>query len=522
VFYSCLLIVALIVFILGCVLNPSFVSKHLSPDGAIGKAAIIKIYIMESFVLTLGVILFFYSLIEIIKSDYAIRISEKTLGYAMKIDENINSILIFLKFYKKDDSLLLQRVILIWIIILLISLVSGLLDVSFSWEKASGYEYLWIAQTIEAGHGFSMDGHFPTAHEEPLYPFFMAFTTKIFGKYGRLVILILQVVALFITSVVIYLLARKVFNYSTGILAGLILPLTPGVKSLSYSFGPPIFAGLMISVSVYLIIRCSEDLSMRRGILLGFILGLSSLLYAPILLFIPLSILYLLITMRPYSPVVGKTALAILVSAIIAVSPWTVRNYLVFGHFIPLKTGLGIIAIESNPILASTFTSGDHACANDFVPPWESSNAWQALKMSSSQHGDLSAKKVACIEPAEREALVRLNEVEINKVYMKKTIDFMISQPLTFAALAFYRILFFFSFNKGVISMLFVISILLTLRNKRSWLLLLFVLAYIAIYLLIVPFWYRYRYPIEPILITVASYFPAIVLSKFHAFLQGT
>ncbi len=532
VFYSCLLIVALIVFILGCVINPSFVSKHLSPDGVIGKATIIKIYFMESFVLTLGIILFFYSLIGIIKSDYAKRTSEKTLGYAKKIDEKVNPILIFLKFYKTNDSLLIQRVVLIWVIILLISLVSGLLDVSLSWKKASGFEYLWIAESIESGNGFSfsfpvgldyttpkVDEYFPTAHEEPGYPFFMAFASKVFGEYGRQVILFLQVVALHLTSVIIYHIARKVFNYSTGILAGLILLVVPGVKNLAVeSFGPPIFAGLMISISTYLIIRCSEDMSLRRGILLGFILGFSSLLYAPIMLFIPLSIFFLLYYLHPYRPVIGKTVLATLFTAVIVVSPWTVRNYLVFGHFIPLKTGLGIIAYESNPILASTFSSESYACSDEFGPLWKAQNAREAVFFSGQLHYTLSDRSRKCIERVAPIGFKQFNEAERDKIYLKKTFDFILSQPLTFADLAFNRILLFFAFNKGVIFMLFVISIIFSLRNKRSRLLILLVFAYIAIFLLIEPFWYRYRYPIEPIIVIVSSYSPALVISKLHAY----
>lgn len=533
--FSCLLIFAIIVVILSFVVNPSFVSKHLSSDGFLEKPTIIKIYIIESFIFIFGFIIFLYSLIKVIKRDYAGIIKEKTIGYAKKIDEKIKPILIRFKFFKKDDPPLLQRVVLVWIIFLLIMMVSGLLDAGFLWQKAKGWEYLWIAESIESGHGFSFGRHskeqtlkyFTTAHEEPVYPIFMALTTKAFGKHGRLAILIFQVVALFFTSVVIYHIARKVFNVPTGILAGTVLPLTPAVRYLATSyFGPAIFAGLMISISAYLIIWCLEEVSVRRGIFLGFILGLSCLLYAPILPFIPLSILFLLISMRPYSPVIGKTALSILFTAIIVVSPWTVRNLLVFGQFIPVKTGLGIIAYQSNPILASTFSSGSYACSDEFGPLWKAQNAREAIMIHSKDIKKSSAinrRSHQCIKLKAPEGYERYNEAERNSVYLKKTFDFILSEPLTFAVLSYNKILFFFSFDslsKGVISVLFGISILLTLRNKRSWLLILFIFTYIATYLLAAPFWYRYRYPIEPILIILASYLPSLIISKFYAFLR--
>ncbi len=525
-----LLIVALIVIILGFVFNPSFVTNHLSSDGIIGKQIIINVYIIESFALILGFILFFYSLSGIIKSDYTVKIRD----YFNKVDIWIDNILFFLKFYKKNDSLLLQRVIKIWIALLLLLFVLGLSTAIITWEKATGWEYLWIAQSIESGHGFSFPSEFgstesaesyhPTAHEEPVYPMFVAFTSKVFGKYGRLVVLIIQVFAFFLTSIVIFFLARKIFNSLTGILASLILPLLPNVYSLQHSFGPSIFASLMISISAYLIIWCSESMSVRKGILLGVILGFSPLIYAQTLLYIPLSILFIVFAVRPYRMVNLKTAFAILLTAIIVISPWTVRNFLVFGKFVPAKTSMGRLAYIFNPLLASTFSSEYQVCSEDISSLGKAKDVKEAVNNSIYMGSELFKLSAVCTRQEEPEGY-KFNEVEWDRMYLKKAFDYIISQPRTFASLAFYRIAFFFSYNSSKITILSIISgigIFLALRNKRAWLLILFIVTYLAPFLLALPIWYRFRYPIEPIILIFACYLPVLTFSKLYALYRKT
>ena len=113
-----------------------------------------------------------------------------------------------------------------------------------------------------------------------------------------------------------------------------------------------------------------------------------------------------------------------------------------------------------------------------------------------------------------------MNEVDRNSVYMKKTFDFIRSEPLLFTDLTVHRILRFFSFESKFISMISFfcgIGLVLTLKNKKAAILILFVCAYISIYILATPFWYRYRYPIEPIMVILASYSILTIATKIFA-----
>lgn len=529
---------------MGFVFNPSFVTKHLSSDGVIEKPTIINIYIVDFFLITFGVIIFTYSLFKVIKNDYARIIDEKLIEYAKKIDNNIRTLLTYFKFVNKDDSPLVYRTVFTWIIFLLIIMVSELITVIGLWQKATGWEYLWVAQNIESGHGFSLSSCNqwivgiidypnckqylqPTAYIEPGYPFFMAFMTKVFGKYGRLAILIFQVVALFLTSVVIYHIARKIFNTATGIVAGLILSILPEARYFSlWEYTPAIFAGLMISFSIYLFFWCLEKISIRRSIALGLMLGFSSLIYSPILTFIPIMAFFVLISKRPVMLIQFKIALVIVVTAITVISPWSIRNLLLFDHFIPIRSGFGANIYEVNPILAATFSSEAPACSDKFGPLWKAQNAKEAvevLRNDESKRDDVIWRAVNCIKEMAPDRFKDYNEVEIDNLKQHKTFEFILSQPKIFSSLAYHRVVAFFiwGWKLSAISLFFVIGALMTLRNQKSRIVILFVLAYVFTYLLVAPLFGRYRYPIEPIILVFASYFPVLIVSKLYTLSQS-
>ena len=527
--YALLIFSALILLISGFIFNTSFVAKYLTSDGIINsKAIIIKIDIIQSLLLAFGTILLFDSVVAFLRGNNLEPFLYKTV-------KKINNILISSKFYGTNDSSLLKGAVLVWIMFLLLGFTSQMIDFSFNWKKAKGYEYSWIAKSIEQGHGFSFSykkgltekdyngKYFLTAHEEPIYPYFLAFTTKIFKEQGRLVTVLLQVMILFMTSVAVYFLASKIFNKETALLAAFIILLLPSGSYLIMRFNPAVVTGFTITIAAYLTIWCSENVTVRRGIFLGIFLGLNALLYAPTLLQIPLTILYLFIAVRPYHSVVLKTSIAIIFASLIVLTPWTIRNYFVFGKFVPVKTGIGLMAHLSNPIMAGTFAPGSYACSSEdgLTPSYEAIDARDAMVKSTLQlNGSfINRRAKECMERDVPEIKL-MNEVDRNNVYMKKTFDFIRSEPLIFTDLAINRILHFFSFSSVFISSISFFSgigIVLTLKNRKAAILILFVCAYTAPYTLAAPFYYRYRYPIEPILVILASYTIMTIATKLYA-----
>ena len=446
----------------------------------------------------------------------------------------------FLASYKLKSliSYLSRYSIFLWLAYLLIITGFRLSYVIRNWQNAKGAEYFWIAQGIAAGQGFSIDAdhrwffmnpelsyptdeYFSTAIEEPIYPYIMAFALRTFGEHGKLAILVFQIIALLATCIVVYYLGRKVFSAWVGILASSMLISYSAIDHLAQeNFGLPILAGLIISLSCLVIIWCLQKASVFRGIILGLLLGLFALTYSVAMLFIPLSVLLVLFSPRLFQVVKGKTALAIILTACLTISPWTYRNYQVFGHFVPVRTGMGLNFHHGNPILAGTITGGNYACSNTFGSLWQASNAREAIllsKQGSKYTHPIFQRSYDCLEQEVPDGYENFNEVERDKVYMQKSVEFILAEPQTFIALAYNKFLGLYegwSPSPKKIAILAFMGSLLAIRKPKARILVMMIAIFSVPYSLAVSWWYRYRYPIEPILLILASYVLVFITTK--------
>lgn len=66
-----LLIIGIIVIIIGVIFNPSFIARHLSPDGVLEKPTVIEIYTLDFIAITLGLIISLFSLLKVTKKSIA-------------------------------------------------------------------------------------------------------------------------------------------------------------------------------------------------------------------------------------------------------------------------------------------------------------------------------------------------------------------------------------------------------------------------------------------------------------------
>jgi 4-amino-4-deoxy-L-arabinose transferase-like glycosyltransferase len=286
---------------------------------------------------------------------------------------------------------------------------------------------------------------------------------------------------------------------------------------------PAILGGFFVLTIALLILLCLRKPSIRHGITLGFVLGISSLTLGATLLFIPLSAFLVLLSMRPINKTVWVTSAAIVITSCITISPWIIRNYKVFGEFIPTRIGLGFIAHQANPILAGTFYPGKHACTDKLGPMWKAKSASEAVKIAHTnrkKQGDIYERSYACIEEQAPEGYENFNEVQRDKVYLEKAKEFIISHPVIFVELVIYKFReFFFGtiWQHTIAAVLAAIGIVLVLFQKRkieSIAFILMVLLFSAPYGVTMPWNYRYRYPIEPLILLFASYAVVVSIKK--------
>jgi 4-amino-4-deoxy-L-arabinose transferase-like glycosyltransferase len=207
-----------------------------------------------------------------------------------------------------------------------------------------GNEPSHIAAALAAGLGFSSPyagaPTAPTAQQPPLYPLMLAGIFKLFGictATSAWTAVLVNVLAGAVTAVLLYHVGRLHFGETVGILAAWlwVLPWMYQTNAFSVSLTPAYLAALGLT---FLFLWVPKRLEGNRSwLVLGIYSGLLVLLQ-PALLTVVLVYGGWLAVSKGSSPriLIGLAGL------LLTLAPWTVRNYVTFERFIPLRDNLGL------------------------------------------------------------------------------------------------------------------------------------------------------------------------------------
>ena len=425
---------------------------------------------------------------------------------------------------KKDPFI--TFIYLFWGILIFLLLAWFSISLKDTWRNAQGFEYEWVAQSLANGFGYSFDaqhrwlfpelnsssdtGHYPTAWVEPGYPLIMAGAFNLFGERARLLLVLLQTSFWFITALVIAYLSAAIFNLWTGFLAGLLLVITPATRIAAQGYlGNVMLAGLLASVSALLILWSLEKVSSRRGMLLGLALGLATLVHGALFLFLPASVVLILLARDAPFRRRWRAVLALLITTLVVISPWIARNFVVFDRFVPLRNGYGFNTYIGNPPLVELYRPPFQACpvpadkALQVAGPWAAVQATRQIEIQRA----LYARAYQCVQGTSGASYALLDEAERDQQYLKGTINFILDQPVLWFEITIFKALLFLAGTpfRGIISLLASLGVLLGMHNRKSNVLSLLVFVYMVPYSIALPFFYRYRYPVEPLILVLAS-----------------
>ncbi len=307
----------------------------------------------------------------------------------------------------------------------------------------------------------------------PLYVYFLAVLFKIFG-HGFTAARIVQMFLGAFNCVLIYFLGKDIFSRKVGILAGFIASI---YGTLIYFDAEYLNVNLSIFLTLILMVALLNSLKFSRlwkwlgcGIIFGIVFQTS----ANIILFFPLICYWIyiftlrekalsgisgeyqpddrdsslcgnpLLTEKPPASITANLLLfakkttgvikrkntirigLFIIGAILALLPFTIRNYVQGGDLVLGASTAGInFYIGNNP-----YADGKSACAptRDF-----SYNGW------------LDNIWVSSIKAAERAAGKNLKPSEISNYWMAKTTDFIITQPGRFIVLLTRKMYYFFN-----------------------------------------------------------------------------
>jgi len=197
--------------------------------------------------------------------------------------------------------------------------------------------------------------------------------------------------------------------------------------------------------------------------------------------------------------------------------PWIVRNYIVFESFVPVRSGSGLMLYIGNPGLAETFTSTVDYDSDGSNSPWVANDPLHALRLLRNLDYDaaLVSHSIDNVSRSEGADYQTYNEVERDRIFLSRSLNFMLKEPLLALQMSFWKAVAFLTFwnvGLGLVSLAAITGGLLFIKDLRVASILLLSTAHMVPYIVSLPLYYRYRSPIEPILFVLAGLFLKVVL----------
>jgi hypothetical protein len=334
-----------------------------------------------------------------------------------------------------------------------------------------------IAAALASGHGFSSPYAgtpiSPTAQQPPIYPLILGGIFKLFGIYtseSAWAAVLLNALAGAATALLLLRLGRTTFSSKVGLMAAWIWTLPWMYRSLAFSTSLNSFYLAALGLTAFLFFLLKVLHSDRSWFLLGMYSGFLALLQPAILEIIFLYGIWIGFRKGRYRGVTLACA-----GALIIITPWTVRNYMALGHFVPLRDNFGLeLWVGNRP--------GMHGTA-DFAAPFPDHDSSEYARMG----------ERAFMDEKLREA----------KAFIK-------ADPFAFLWRTTQRVAEFgyVPYSRGylVVSLAAWIGGLLAVRkNRTAWVLVAPLLIYPTVYYITHVF-SSYRHPIEPIMILLVAY----------------
>lgn len=172
-------------------------------------------------------------------------------------------------------------------------------------------------------------------------PGYSALIAAIFALFGdsESRVRMAQVIFDALSAVLVFFIAAELFPSMVAIIAAVLVGLSPHLGYYSLWISPDTLCVLPILAAVYLIIRASKRPRLITIVAAGAMVGLSCWLRANALLLAPVLAVATLILIDK-SKRFGYAA-AFVCAAMLVVSPITIRNWILFHHFIPISIAGG-------------------------------------------------------------------------------------------------------------------------------------------------------------------------------------
>ena len=391
--------------------------------------------------------------------------------------------------------------------------------------QVEGWETDAIARAIAAGEGFRFPGwirwhwdmpsqdpnaFFPTAWEDPVYTYLLAGIHLLFDESAFVAAYALNFICIAIIAYLVYRVASRFAGAWTGATAVVLLSAHTGLyESFFSTIAATAFATAAGMGCVLAAVRYFEGPTWRRIVVLGLVTGFTVLSSPATVYFAYALAASLVVYHRSVLSTGIVRAAAFLLAAALVVSPWSIRNYETFGTFVLVRTGAGEIAYTSTVATAATFMPD---VAHSPAPvPWTSTGPMAAiaeLLQDRDKRIALHDFEFDVFEAAPPPGYAAMNEAQRDAIHFERAKEFVVEHPVVAAEMAIAKWAAL-AMNFGVYGLALLVLAALgaahAIKDPRSWPLTLMVGATSLIFLLIIPYFARYRSPIEPSIVVLAA-----------------
>lgn len=207
--------------------------------------------------------------------------------------------------------------------------------------------YVLLAQNLAAGKGYAYAGQ-PTAYRPPVYPFFLAASMRVFGAHAIAAVRWLQFFVGLLTAWLCSATAGMIFGRAAMRPALALALIFPTLVIMTGEILTEALATLASAVFLYLLVRFREKASWGGLAALAAVVGLATLIHFNMAL-LGFVVLWAVLFWQTPLTKWRAVALTILLPGAI-ISPWLIRNYVVFhGAFVLSTEGgptaaMGILA----------------------------------------------------------------------------------------------------------------------------------------------------------------------------------
>ena len=182
----------------------------------------------------------------------------------------------------------------------------------------------------------------------------LAAFAAVFGRYPILPFKIFQMILGAVSIFMVFLLTKKLISPVSGLCAALISAVyAPNIYAANVILTEACFCFLFTAL-LLLTLYAVESAQMKYYAAGGAVLGLAAL-FRPVVIMFPLVVLVMWIIRKyKFRGMIKFSATAALIACTV-LSPWIIRNYMLFGKFIPLTLSMG------NPALQGSFINYDQS-----------------------------------------------------------------------------------------------------------------------------------------------------------------